>query len=279
MSLGTTLFLKGAEFRYPGASENTLSGLDLEIRAGEWVAVLGSNGSGKSTLMKLFNALLVPTQGLCFVDGKATSDTNAVQEIRSKVSLVFQNPEDQIVAAVIEEDTAFGPENLGLAPKVIQARVKDALSAVGLWEKHRSQVSSLSGGQKQRLALAGVLAMSPCCMLLDEAASMLDPSARQEFLEIVKKEHQRGVTIVQVTHRLDEIADADRAVVLKHGKLCWQGTPADLLSLQEKQLSGMGFEKTPAAKLRDTLAARGRIPSSTMPDAKNIFEALACRSK
>jgi len=276
MSLGTTLFLKGAEFRYPGASENTLNGLDLEVRAGEWVAVLGSNGSGKSTLMKLFNALLIPTQGLCFVDGKATSETDAVSAIRSKVSLVFQNPEDQIVAAVVEEDTAFGPENLGLAPKEIQTRVKEALAAVGLWERHKAPVSSLSGGQKQRLALAGALAIKPQCLLLDEAMSMLDPSARKEFLEIVKKEHDNGRTIVQVTHRLDEIADADRVVVLKHGNLRWQGMPDEFLSLDEKLLAGMGFEKTPAAKLRDSLSARGKLSASTKPEAKSIFEALTC---
>lgn len=277
MSLGTTLFLKGAEFRYPGASENTLNGLDLEVRAGEWVAVLGSNGSGKSTLMKLFNALLIPTQGLCFVDGRATSETDAVSAIRSKVSLVFQNPEDQIVAAVVEEDTAFGPENLGLAPKEIQTRVKEALVAVGLWERHKTPVSSLSGGQKQRLALAGVLAIKPQCLLLDEAMSMLDPSARKEFLEIVKKEHDNGRTILQVTHRLDEITDADRVVALKHGNLRWQGMPDEFLSLDEELLAGMGFEKTPAAKLRDSLSARGKLSASTKPEAKSIFEALTCR--
>lgn len=276
MPLGTTLSLRGAEFRYPDMQNNTLCGLDLEIRAGEWLAVLGSNGSGKSTLMKLFNALLIPTQGLCFADGQPTSDINAVTQIRSRVSLVFQNPEDQIVASVVEEDTAFGPENLGMPSEETQRRVREALTAVGLWERRKSAVSSLSGGQKQRLALAGALAVSPSCLLLDEAMSMLDPAARTEFQKIIVKKHSEGLTIVQVTHKLEEIREAERAVVLEHGHFIWDGTPDELFMLPNERLSAMGFEKPPIARLRDGVIAAGLAEAPVRPDAESIFKAL-CR--
>ena len=154
MSSGTTLCLEGAEFQYPETEKKVLKGIDLEIRAGEWMALLGPNGSGKSTLLKLFNALLLPSQGRCFIDGMDTKNADNTEIIRSKVSMVFQNPEDQIVASVVEEDTAFGPENLGFPSDEIKTRVKEALLGAGLWEKRKHTVSSLSGGQKQRLALA-----------------------------------------------------------------------------------------------------------------------------
>jgi energy-coupling factor transport system ATP-binding protein len=276
MSFGTALSLEGAEFHYPASEKMILCGLDLEIRAGEWVAVLGPNGSGKSTMLKLFNALLIPTQGICFVGGMDTKSEGAAEKIRQQAALVFQNPEDQIVAAIVEEDTAFGPENLGLPPEEIQRRVKEALEAVGLLHRRRSSVSSLSGGQKQRLALAGALAMAPSCLLLDEATSMLDPEARADFLALIKREHSRGRTVVQVTHRLEEIAEADRVVVLEAGKSAWSGTPNAFLSKPEEELDAMGFEKPPLAVLRDELAARGAIPGTTLPTAAAIRSAL-CR--
>lgn len=276
MNLGTALSLKGAEFRYPGSEENILCGLDLEIRAGEWVAVLGPNGSGKSTMLKLFNALLIPTQGICFVGGLDTRDEGAAERVRSEVALVFQNPEDQIVAAIVEEDTAFGPENLGLPSEEIQRRVADALESVGLAGRRRSSVASLSGGQKQRLALAGAFAMAPSCLLLDEATSMLDPDARADFLKIVKREHGRGRTIVQVTHRLEEVSAADRVAVIEHGKLAWSGTPHEFFSKPSAELDRMGFEKPPLARLRDELLGRGLIPESTEATADSIRSSL-CR--
>ena len=210
--------LKGAEFSYPNASEKILKGIDLEIRAGEWVALLGSNGSGKSTLLKLLSALLIPTQGLCFVGEKNTAYA-AGSELRGVTAIVFQNPEDQIVAATVEEEVAFGPENLGCPREDICARVSEALEAVGLTERRESLVASLSGGQKQRLALAGALAMHPQAILLDEAMSMLDPQSRRDFTSIIAAEHGRGRTIVEVTHRLDEIRGADRVVVLEDGRI------------------------------------------------------------
>ncbi|NLD06017.1 MAG: ATP-binding cassette domain-containing protein [Synergistaceae bacterium] len=274
MSSGTTLYLDGAEFRYPDIEKKALKGIDLEIRAGEWVALLGPNGSGKSTLLKLFNALLLPSQGRCFVDGLNTKEARAIEMIRSKVSIVFQNPEDQIVASVVEEDTAFGPENLGLSSDEIINRVKEALVGVGLWEKRKHAVSSLSGGQKQRLALAGVLAIRPGALLLDEAMSMLDPESRKNFLDLIKREHSSGCTIVQVTHRLDEILNSDRTVVITDGQISWQGKTEDFLSTSEDDLKEMGFAKPPLAVLKEELVKSGIIPGSTKTEIREIREKL-----
>lgn len=274
MEIGTTVSLKGAGFRYPSAAQDTLRGVDLEIRAGEWLAVLGSNGSGKSTLLKLINALLTPTQGICFVDGVDTRGAGAAEKIRSSVAMVFQNPEDQIVAAVVEEDTAFGPENLGLPSVEIQRRVRTALTASGLWERRKAQVSSLSGGQKQRLALAGALASEPGCLLLDEAMSMLDPAARAGFLRLIKREHERGLTIVQVTHRLDEIIDADRVVTLEDGAICWSGTSSDFLAQSEDKLRTMNLRKPKISILRDKLAETGLISKDIKANYDTILQSL-----
>lgn len=274
MSLGIALSLKGAEFRYPGAVTNTIHSLDLEIRPGEWVVLLGSNGSGKSTLMKLFNALLIPTQGVCFVDGHKTEGDSAPETVRSQVSMVFQNPEDQIVAAIVEEDTAFGPENLGIASEEIRERVCHALISTGLWEKRKAPVSSLSGGQKQRLAIAGVLAIAPRAILLDEAMSMLDPSARKDFMNIVKEQHNKGTTIVQVTHNLDEIVCSDRVVVLEAGQIVWQGTPEVFLAKSTEELRAMNFAKPAIAVLRDRLIKMKILQDSVKSEVKAIKDAL-----
>lgn len=274
MISGTSLSLKGAEFRYPNSQSVVLRNLDIDIRAGEWISILGSNGSGKSTLLKLFNALLIPTQGICLVDGLSTGDPESVWTVREKVSLVFQNPEDQIVASVVEEDTAFGPENLGFPSEEIRSRVECALRTVGLFEQRKKPVSALSGGQKQRLALAGALATAPSCLLLDEATSMLDPMARKEFLDIIKREHAAGMTIVQVTHRLEEITSADRVLVVEKGSLLWDGTPAVFFQQPEELFSSIGFARPPLAVLRDELAARGILRGDVLPDIDNIREAL-----
>ena len=274
MSSGTTLYLKGAEFRYPDSDKKVLKGIDLDIRAGEWIALLGPNGSGKSTLLKLFNALLLPSQGSCFIDGIDTKETENIALIRSKVSMVFQNPEDQIVASVVQEDTAFGPENLGLPSEEIMIRVKEALLGVGLWEKRKHSVSSLSGGQKQRLALAGAIAIRPGSLLLDEAMSMLDPTSRKSFLDLIKSEHANGRTIVQVTHRLEEILRSDRTVVVNDGQISWLGKTDEFLSGSEKELKDIGFAKPPVAVLKEELIKSCLIPASTRSDIGEIREKL-----
>jgi energy-coupling factor transport system ATP-binding protein len=276
MNLGIPLSLKGAEYQYPESVKKSLCCVDLEIRAGEWVAVLGPNGSGKSTLLKLFNALLVPTQGLCLVDGQNTKENGAAENVHTKVAIVFQNPEDQIVASVVEEDTAFGPENLGMPSEVTQERVKDALCMTGLWEKRKSAVSALSGGQKQRLALAGVLAIKPNCLLLDEAMSMLDPSSRRDFLKLIRAEHETGITVVQVTHNLDEISYADRVILLNEGIITWRGGAQEFLAQSSAALSKINFEKPSISILRDELVNRGIIPETAKADVMSIKREL-CR--
>lgn len=268
--------LKGAEFCYQNASEKILKGIDLEIRAGEWVALLGSNGSGKSTLLKLLSALLLPTQGLCFVEGRNTAEAKS-GELRGVSAIVFQNPEDQIVAATVEEEVAFGPENLGCPSAEISTRVEEALAATGLAERRESLVSSLSGGQKQRLALAGALAMRPRALLLDEAMSMLDPQSRRDFTEIIAAEHKKGRTIVEVTHRLDEIREADRVVVLADGVIAMEMPARDFLRKSDAELHAMNLSKPPLERLYELLAERGLIPEDTETSVESIGEKLLCR--
>lgn len=268
--------LKGAEFSYPNASEKILKGIDLEIRAGEWVALLGSNGSGKSTLLKLLSALLIPTQGLCFVGGKNTAQA-AGGELRGVTAIVFQNPEDQIVAATVEEEVAFGPENLGCPQEDICARVKEALEVTGLAERRESLVASLSGGQKQRLALAGALAMHPQAILLDEAMSMLDPQSRRDFTSIIAAEHGRGRTIVEVTHRLDEIRGADRVVVLEEGRITLDAPAGDFFKKSEEELRALNLSKPPLDRLAEYLTNDGLIPVDAEVSVESIGEMLLCR--
>ena len=267
--------LQGAEFAYANTAEKILRGIDLEIRAGEWVALLGSNGSGKSTLLKILSALLTPTQGLCFVCGLDTREAKPKQ-LRGISSIVFQNPEDQIVAAVVEEEAAFGPENLGCPTEEICRRVEESLKATGLWERRGDLVSSLSGGQKQRLALAGALAMHPQAILLDEALSMLDPRSRLEFTEIIKREHAKGVTIVEVTHRLEEIRCAGRVIVLENGRISCDMPAREFLNKSAAELAYMHLMKPPVERFAEKLRAEGIIPNCRPADAASLTEEL-CR--
>lgn len=268
--------LKGAEFAYPDSSEKILCGIDLEIRAGEWVALLGSNGSGKSTLLKLLSALLLPTQGTCFVNGQDTSICASDGSLRGYSAMVFQNPEDQIVAATLEEDASFGPENLGCQAEDIRERVDSALHAVGLEAERNALVSSLSGGQKQRLALAGALAMKPAALLLDEATSMLDPESRIEFTDIIASEHERGTTIIEVTHRLEEIRGADRVIVIEAGRIVMDVPAGSFLSLDTAELAAMNFAKPPLERLAEDLKAFGAVPAGTRVSVSSLEYEL-CR--
>ena len=216
-------------FSYPAAEGVTpvvLDGVDLNIRSGSFVAVLGHNGSGKSTLAKHMNAILLPTGGTVYVDGIDTADEDRLLDIRRTVGMVFQNPDNQIVANVVEEDVAFAPENLGVPPEEIRQRVDDALKTVGMYEFREHAPHLLSGGQKQRVAIAGVLAMAPRCIVLDEPTAMLDPVGRREVMDTIKKLNRTaGVTVVLITHHMDEAAQADRLVVMSKGKVVADGTP------------------------------------------------------
>ena len=209
-----------------GLSPIVLDGVDLEVTAGSFVAVLGHNGSGKSTLAKHMNAILLPTGGKVYVDGIDTADEARLLDIRRTVGMVFQNPDNQIVASVVEEDVAFAPENLGVPSEEIRRRVDDALKAVGMYEYREHAPHLLSGGQKQRIAIAGVLAMAPRCIVLDEPTAMLDPVGRREVLETIKALNRTsGVTVVLITHHMDEAAQADRLVVMSKGRIVADGPP------------------------------------------------------
>lgn len=211
-----------------------LRGLDLDVYSGECLALIGGNGSGKSTLAKHLNALLLPSAGEVRVEGLDTRDPASVWAVRQRVGMIFENPDDQIIAAVVEEDVAFGPENLALPPAEIRARVDQALRALGLEELRRRPPHLLSGGQKQRLAIAGVLAMHPRCLILDEATTMLDPRGRQEVLDAALRLcREDGLALVMITHAMEEAALADRIVVLAQGQVALDGPPADVFARQD----------------------------------------------
>ena len=219
-------------FRYadePLENPPVLQDINLEIEAGSFVAILGHNGSGKSTLAKHFNALLTPTEGKFLVDGLDTSDPDKLLEIRGQVGMVFQNPDNQIVASVVEEDVAFGPENLGVPPAEIRERVDRALKMVGMYEMREHSPHLLSGGQKQRVAIAGIIAMMPKCIVLDVATAMLDPVGRRETVDTIKVLNEKyGITVVLITHHMDEAAQAQRLVVMAGGRIIDDGHPREV---------------------------------------------------
>ncbi len=216
----------------PGSADAVVAvdGITLTIEPGEFVAIVGGNGSGKSTLAKHLNALLLPTEGEVWVDGMNTRDRAAVWEVRRRVGMVFQNPDNQLVATVVEEDVAFGPENLGLPPEEIAARVEDALRAVEMRDYRRHEPHLLSGGQKQRVAIAGILAMRPRCLVLDEATTMLDPQGQREVMETITRLNRDGVTVIHITHAMEEAAQCRRVIVLAGGRVAMDGVPAAVFS-------------------------------------------------
>lgn len=214
-----------------GGQKVALDGVDLSIARGEFVAVLGHNGSGKSTLASHFNGIRLPTGGVVYVDSMDTRDPNLLYDIRKTCAMVFQNPDNQIVATVVEEDVAFALENLGLPPDEIRRRVDDALKAVGMYEYRRHAPHKLSGGQKQRVAIAGVIAMMPRCVVFDEPTAMLDPAGRREVMRVIRDLNSRlGITVVLITHHMDEAVQAGRVVVMHAGKILMQGTPREIFT-------------------------------------------------
>lgn len=213
---------------------NAVDGVSLDIKKGEFVALLGHNGCGKSTMAKHFNAMLVPDSGKVYVDGDDTSDEDKTYDIRRKVGLVQQNPDNQLVASIVEEDVAFGPENLGVPPQEIRQRVDEALKAVDMYEYRKNSPYKLSGGQKQRIAIAGVLAMQTECIVLDEPTAMLDPNGRNEVMStLIKLNKEKNMTVVLITHYMDEAVLADRVVVMDNGRILTQGKPEEVFSQVE----------------------------------------------
>ena len=248
-------------YRYESDSETPLplaiKNVDIDIKKGEFVAILGHNGSGKSTFAKLSNAIIMPESGNVYVNGMDTADEEREYDIRQTVGVVFQNPDNQIVATIVEEDVAFGPENLGVEPEEIRRRVDDALKAVGMYEYRFHEPHKLSGGQKQRIAIAGIMAMQTECIVLDEPTAMLDPKGRQEVMDaMLRLNKELGKTVVLITHYMDEAVKADRVIVMNSGKVVLDGTPAEVFS-QEKIIEDAGLELPESAKLANALRRAG----------------------
>lgn len=256
-------------FRYPGVDGApdvpVFENLNLSIQEGSFVAILGTNGCGKSTLAKHFNAILLPTGGKMYVCGIDTSQIERLMAVRRNVGMVFQNPDNQIVANVVEEDVAFGPENLGIASPEIRRRVDMALKQVGMYEYREHAPHLLSGGQKQRIAIAGVIAMEPKCIVLDEPTAMLDPQGRKDVIDTVKKLNKdKGITVILITHHMDEAAQADRVVVLNKGTVAADGTPREVFS-QVKLLHSIGLAAPQGVELCWALNQQGyQLPLTTL---------------
>jgi energy-coupling factor transport system ATP-binding protein len=258
--------VRGVTFAYPlpgGGRTIALSDVSLAVPEGEWLAIIGHNGSGKSTLAKLFNGLLIPGRGDVTVAGMSTRDTSLHREIRQVVGVVFQDPEDQIVATLVEEDVAFGPENLGLPRDEVRRRVEASLEAVDVAELRLRPPHQLSGGQKQRVAIAGVLAMRPRCIVLDESTAMLDPEGRREVLAVTRRLHQAGTTIVLVTHFMSEAALAERVVVLAEGRIALDGTPREVFG-QRERLRELDLDVPPVTAVAELGRAAG-VPLRGLP--------------
>ncbi|MRZ81939.1 energy-coupling factor transporter ATPase [Paeniclostridium sordellii] len=231
--------------------------LSLNVKQGEFVVVIGHNGSGKSTLSKNLNAILMPTKGDIYIDGLNTKDEEYLWDIRQTAGMVFQNPDNQIVATIIEEDVAFGPENLGIEPIEIRKRVKEALTSVGMYELRDRQPHLLSGGQKQRVAIAGIIAMKPKCIIFDEATAMLDPSGRKEVMKTIKRlNKEENITIMHITHFMEEAVDADRVIVMEKGKKVLEGTPKEVFSKVDK-LKRIGLDVPYMTELSKELKEEG----------------------
>lgn len=245
-------------YQQGGPSEQVaLSGVNLEIKRGEFLALVGPNGSGKSTLARHLNALLLPFAGEVLVDGMDTRRPENLWEIRRRVGIVFQNPDNQIVSSLVEEDVAFGAENLGLPPEVVRARVDEAINITGLSRYRNHAPHLLSGGLKQRLAIAGVLAMQPECLVLDEPGAMLDPAGRRDLMStLLQLQNSMGVTVVLLTHQMEEAAEADKIVVMSGGKPVLAGTPVEVFS-NDKLLQDLGLELPIVAKIARRLRRRG----------------------
>lgn len=278
------LSMENVSFSYD-KKHTVLKDVSLEVKKGEYLAVIGHNGSGKSTLAKLMNGLIFPDSGkICvsglspFKENSTEKDKKAVFEIRKRVGVVFQNPDNQLVASIVEDDVAFGPENLGIKREEIGERIEFALSAVGMQEFRRRTPSRLSGGQKQRIAIAGVLALKPEILVLDESTAMLDPEGRKEVLSVVEKlNKEQNTTIITITHYMDEVVHADRVVVMSEGEIVMQGTPAEIFSRTE-EIKKYGLELPVSAVIANKLREKGvDIPEGIFTE--NALAEALCRLK
>lgn len=272
--MSTMLQTENLTYSYPAGEENeqptlALDGVTLAIERGSFTVILGHNGSGKSTLAKTFNAVLLPSGGRVYVDGMDTVDETLLLEIRRRVGMVFQNPDNQIVATIVEEDVAFAPENLGVPPEEIRTRIDEAMKLAGIYEKREAAPYKLSGGQKQRVAIAGVIAMRPDCLVMDESTAMLDPHGRAQVMKTIRQLRAAGITIVSITHYMEEAAQADRVLVMSRGRIVMEGTPEQVFS-QTERLHGYHLDVPQAAELRDELVKAG------IPMPENVITPDAC---
>lgn len=269
-------------FKYVNAEEQTekvaINHVSMEVKKGEFLVILGHNGSGKSTMAKHMNALLLPSGGKMYVDRLDTSDIENLWEVRRRAGMVFQNPDNQLVATIVEEDVAFGPENLGVDPKEIRERVDDSLKAVGMYEYRKHAPHLLSGGQKQRIAIAGILAMRPKCIVLDEPTAMLDPSGRNEVMKTIKEVNKKfGITIILITHYMDEAAQADRIIVMDKGEKVMEGVPREIFSQVEK-IKSIGLDVPQVTELAYELQKEGVDISTEILNIDEMVNAL-CQLK
>lgn len=273
--LNSVISFKNVHYTYPDDEIETLKGINLEIEKGSFVAVLGHNGSGKSTLAKHMNAILTPTEGNVYVKGIDTSDEDKLLDIRRSVGMVFQNPDNQIVANVVEDDVAFAPENLGVPMEEIRTRVDNALKMVGMYEYRMHAPHLLSGGQKQRVAIAGVIAMEPEIIVLDEPTAMLDPQGRREVIEsITKLCREHGMTVILITHHMDECINADRLIVMSNGVVIADGKPGNVFS-QVELMQSEGLDVPETTRLMYELNSEGMSLPLNALDVDSCADAIA----
>ena len=264
------LDVQDVKFRYdPELPGYAVDGVSMQVRRGEFVAVLGANGCGKSTLAKHFNAILLPESGTVFVEGMDTRSEDHLYDIRQKAGMVFQNPDNQIVATIVEEDVAFALENLGVPTPEIRERIDESMKLAGIYEQKDKAPHKLSGGQKQRVAIAGVIAMRPDCLILDEATAMLDPRGRAQVMRTIHRLRDAGLSIVSITHYMEEAAQADRVLVMSRGRIVMEGTPEQVFS-QTERLHSYNLDVPQAAELRDELVRAG------VPMPRSVITPEAC---
>lgn len=266
--------IENVKFKYDKEDSHfAVDGVNLNIRQGEFTAVIGHNGSGKSTLAKLINSILLPTEGKIYVKNMDTTDDSKLWDIRQTAGMVFQNPDNQLVATIVEEDIAFGPENQGVEPSEIRRRVDDALNAVGMYEFRKRPPHMLSGGQKQRIAIAGILALNSDCIILDEPTAMLDPSGRKEVMETLRKLKEKGKTIVLITHYMDEAVQADRVVIMDKGNIKLDGTPKEVFRNIE-EIKKFGLDVPQVTELAQELSKEGIDIPNDIIDVKELVDLL-----
>lgn len=249
--------------------------VSIEIKRGEYISIAGSNGSGKSTLARCLNGLLLPTEGEILVDGMDTNDDDLIWDIRKKIGMVFQNPDNQIVSSMVEDEVAFGPENIGIENPELRKRVDNALKSVGMYEYRNREAHKLSGGQKQRIAIAGAVAMRPDCIVLDEPTAMLDPKGRSQVMKVIRELNDQGITIILITHFMEEVAEADRVLVMKSGKLLADSVPEDVFA-DTNLIESAGLEIPAAVLLRNELIENGISLSHEVINKDDLVDAL-CR--